>query len=225
MTVYIYKYHPITFEYLGKEEAQADPEETKKAGRFIPLVPAYATLTAPRIYKQGFIPQWNGEDWNIVPDYRLTHYEIDKVFNVFPIDYIGELKHPENWLVTKDFGDRLKADRSRFKIVNNEIIEKTDEEIKQEKIEAKEKQFNELFFNTSLGYVKRTVTFKDGKTANFLTDIVPLLEIDTPIITYNKPDFESEELPSQNRDVKVTEAFLIECKMQLLQDFWGSEIK
>ncbi len=223
MTVYIYEYDKNTFEYLGKKQAEADPEETKKAGRFIPLVPAYATLTAPRNFKQGFMAKWNRKDWDILRDYRKTHYKVDNELNVSDITELGEITG--YILVLKELGEKIKANKNHFKIINNEIIEKSTEEIKKEEIEAKEKQFNELFFNTSLGYVKRTVTFKDGKTANFLTDIVPLLEIDIPIITYNKPDFESEELPSQNRDVKVTEIFLKECKMQLLQDFWGSEIK
>ncbi len=223
MAVYLYKYDKITYEFIEKFEADSDPEATKKAGKFIPLIPVNCTLTAPRNFNEGFMARWNGKDWDILRDYRKTHYKVDNDLNVYEIKELGEIKG--FILVLKELGERIILHKNYFKIIDNEIVEKTEEEKKQEEIKAKEEQFNELFFHTCLGYVKRVVTFKNGQTANFLTDIVPLLEIDTPIITYNKPDFESEEIPSQNRDVKVTEAFLIECKMQLLTDFWGSEIK
>lgn len=88
-------------------------------------------------------------------------------------------------------------------------------------IQQKESEFNEKFFETSLGYVRRKVTMKDNTTVNFLTDILPLLQIGVPIITYNKPDFTKSELPTQNTNVLVTEEFITECKQQMLKDFYG----
>ncbi len=223
MQNFIYEYDVSTNEFLGKKKAEADPEETKKRGVFVPLVPAYATLIKPPAFKENQIPVFNNGKWKIEADYRKNFYEVDTELKVQPITSIGDISK-DNFLVSKEIGEKIKENKNHFKIDNGQIVEKTEDEIKKEEIEAKEKQFDELFFYTSLGYVKRTVTFQDGDTANFLTDIVPLLEVDTPIITYNKPDFENQETPSQNRNVKVTEIFLTECKKQLLKDFWGNEV-
>lgn len=79
----------------------------------------------------------------------------------------------------------------------------------------KEEQFNREFFNTSLGYIRRQVRMKDGSTRDFLTDILPLLEVGVPILTYSKELKQSK--------VQVTETFLDECKQQLLVDFYGGK--
>lgn len=97
------------------------------------------------------------------------------------------------------------------------------EEYAQEIKKEREKQFSEQFFKTSLGYVKRKVTMKDGSTKDFLSDILPLLQVSVPIITYNEPDFSSDDLPTQNTGVAVTEEFITECKEQMLADFYGAE--
>lgn len=78
-------------------------------------------------------------------------------------------------------------------------------------------QFNKEFFNTSLGYIRRKVTMKDGSSKDFLTDIVPLLQVGVQIITYS---LNGTEL-TQNTGVTVTENFINECKQQLFADFYG----
>lgn len=87
----------------------------------------------------------------------------------------------------------------------------------------KETEFNKQFFNTSLGYVRRKVTMKDGSIKDFLSDILPLLQTGVPIITYNKPDFETSDTPTQNLNQIVTEDFINECKQQVLADFYGAQ--
>ena len=87
----------------------------------------------------------------------------------------------------------------------------TEEEIEQQEQE----QFAREFFNTSLGYVRRKVNMKDGSTKDFLTDILSLLQVGVPIITYNADK-------TQNTNVLVTEKFINECKQQLLIDFYGA---
>ena len=84
----------------------------------------------------------------------------------------------------------------------------------EEKEEQRREQFAKDFFNTSLGYVRRAVSMKDGSVKDFLSDILPLLEVDTPIITYNIDG-------TQNLNVLVTEQFINECKQQVLRDFYG----
>lgn len=96
-----------------------------------------------------------------------------------------------------------------YELYNGEYL--TQEEIQ----EIKQEQFKKDFFNTSLGYVSRKVHMKDGSIKDFLTDILPLLQENVPIITYNIDG-------TQNTDVMVTEQFLGECKQQLLIDFYGA---
>ncbi len=81
-------------------------------------------------------------------------------------------------------------------------------------------QFEKEFFETSLGWVRRTVTMQDNCTKDFLSDILPLLQSDIPVLTYEKPDFVETFVPQQNR-VMVTEEFINECKQQVLKDFYG----
>jgi len=97
------------------------------------------------------------------------------------------------------------------------------EEYKQQKAEERRKLFEEQFFHTSLGYVKRKVTMKDGSIKDFLSDILPLLQIGVPIITYIAPDFKTKDLPTQNVGIPVTDEFINECKQQVLKDFYGTE--
>ena len=72
------------------------------------------------------------------------------------------------------------------------------------------------FFNTSLGYIKRTVTMQDGSTKDFLCDILPLLEVGVPILIYSASGVQSK--------VYVTQEFISECKNQLLIDFYGVNV-
>lgn len=92
----------------------------------------------------------------------------------------------------------------------------------EEQAQARETAFNEEFFNTSLGYIRRKVTMKDGSTKDFLSDILPLLQVGVPIISYDKPDFPTDVMPKQNTDKLVTEEFINECKQQVLKDFYGA---
>lgn len=96
-----------------------------------------------------------------------------------------------------------------YQLYNGQYL--TEEEI----AEIKQEQFLKDFFNTSLGYVRRKVSMKDGSTKDFLTDILPLLQENVPIITYNADG-------TQNTEVMVTETFINECKQQVLRDFYGA---
>ena len=79
----------------------------------------------------------------------------------------------------------------------------------------RQEELQRQFFNTSLGYIKRTVTMQDGSTKDFLCDILPLLEVGVPILTYSAEGVQSK--------VNVTQQFITECKNQLLFDFYGVE--
>lgn len=85
----------------------------------------------------------------------------------------------------------------------------------EEQEQKRQEQFAKDFFNTSLGYVRRKVNMKNGSIKDFLSDILPLLQVDVPIITYNLDG-------TQNVGVLVTEQFISECKQQVLADFYGA---
>lgn len=95
---------------------------------------------------------------------------------------------------------------------------KTDEQ----KAQARQEQFNNAFFNTSLGYIRREVSMLNGTTKTFLTDMLPQLVIGFPILAYNEPDFTQDvNMVDYQKQVVVTEQFLAECKNQLIIDFYG----
>lgn len=101
------------------------------------------------------------------------------------------------------------ANPSKYYCENGVLKTKTEEEQKQEILA-------EQFFNTSLGYVRRKVTMKDGSIRDFLSDILPLLQVGVPVLTYTSN--------LEQTKVLVTEQFLGECKQQMLQDFYGVQL-
>ena len=119
-----------------------------------------------------------------------------------------------------DLGLRIEeTDIALYALQDNEIIENDkviiDPDYEEKKKAEEEKEFNQQFFRTSLGYVRRTVTMKNGSTKDFLTDILPLLVVGVPVLVY------SREL-EQTR-IQATEPFINECKQQLFKDFYGEE--
>ena len=205
----IYLYNPITFEYEGSQNAELDPAELKINNIEVPLVPAYATLIKPPASKKDKVRVWNGE-WIYVADYRENYYKVDNNLNVFDIIVIGEIEDGYI-LVTKELGELIKENPNNYIIDNGIVREKTPEEKQAEE----DDEFNRQFFNTTLGYVRRQVTMKDGSKKDFLTDILPLLVVGVPVLVY------SREL-EQTR-IQVTETFINECKQQLFVDFYGDD--
>ena len=203
MTVYIYDYDENTKEYLGFREADADPEETKIQGKFIPLVPANAVLTAPPEYGENEIAVYNppsalrassplegaevSGEWVIQPDYRKNFYKSDYYLNISDIDTIGE---QEGFiLVDKETGEDVKAHRENYKIVNDEIVKKSDEEIAAEELERAKQA--KIFENDTVreAAINSGVTYKgilfDSDTeqkANIIGSVLTMSETD--VITW-----------------------------------------
>ena len=115
---------------------------------------------------------------------------------------------------TQDVYNAYLEDKDKVIYKNGEVIIDPDYEEKQE--EKRRQQFAKDFFNTSLGYVRRAVHMKDGSVKDFLSDILPLIQVDVPIITYNLDG-------TQNVGVLVTAQFIKECKQQVLIDFYGAQ--
>lgn len=114
------------------------------------------------------------------------------------------------------------------KLVDGEVVDNT-EEYAQEQIQAKQNQFNQEFFLTSLGYIRRKVSMSTGETKDFLSDLLPVISMGiqsgqtVPIITYSLPDFSkeltTEYLESLQTVKNVTAQFVQECFLQLSNDF------
>ena len=95
------------------------------------------------------------------------------------------------------------------------VYDETQEEAEARITADEEAEFNRKFFNTSLGYVSRDVHMKNGVVKDFLTDILPMLQVGIPVLTYTRELEQSKVL--------VTEEFLNECKNQLIADFYGED--
>ena len=141
----IYFYDAKTFEYIGKKEADKDPEETKIQGKFIPLVPANATLVRPMATLKNKIQVFNKNlgIWELYDDFRENFSKVDKFLNVLDITEIGSID--ENFiLISKDLGEKIKENQNYFKINNGKIAKKTQEEIQQEEQEKETKRISNL---------------------------------------------------------------------------------
>lgn len=99
----------------------------------------------------------------------------------------------------------------------------TDAEI----IAQREAEFDVEFFQTSLGYIRRSVTMANGSHKDFLSDLLPAIAASVQagqtvnIIAYDKPDFTEEitDWTQYQHIVAVTPQFIQECFLQLGNDF------
>ena len=71
--------------FVGSEETELDPLESKIQGKEIYLLPPNATFSEPE-EKYGFAPVWDGEKWDQVEDHRGTKYWL-------PEDKYGDPAH------------------------------------------------------------------------------------------------------------------------------------
>lgn len=146
----LYNYDKNTKEYLSTTLASADPMETKIRGEFVPLVPACATVIEPPKTGENEVAIFNGKVWEIKKDFRVSHKICDENFNIKDITEIGEIE--ENYLITTEMAKLIKENPDNFKIQNEEIAQKTEEEyqeflnnkIKKEETEKIKNQLLEL---------------------------------------------------------------------------------
>lgn len=134
-------------------------------------------------------------------------------------------------VITSDVWEQY-AGTDTWDIVDGEFVDITDTpEYQEEKAAEREAQFHKEFFNTSLGYIRRSVTMKDGSKKDFLGELLmPIkagLELgqEVVIITYRQPDF-SEDVTdwTQYQDKKqATPQFIQDCLNQIVIDFNGIE--
>ena len=116
-----YLFDEKTKEYKSEVNAQLDPLESARAGKNIYLLPANATWDKPAV-KDGCVPIWNGETWDMVEDNRKKEYWLpeDKygapaheMKELGPLPEGATLTAPERTLaeIKADKVQRLKAER------------------------------------------------------------------------------------------------------------------
>lgn len=158
----IYRYSKDTKEYTGLQQADKNPAESISQGKFVPLVPANATLLEVPEYGENEIPVYSRtvetheepyevidpetgenhteyktvteiiENWNIEADYRKNFVKVDNDLNVSAIDTIGE---QEGYIIVdKETGADIQADKNWYKIVDGEIVKKSQEEYESEQL-------------------------------------------------------------------------------------------
>ena len=177
----LYNYDKNTKEYLSTTIASADPMETKIKGEFVPLVPAYATLLEPPTTGENEVAIFNGEAWEIKKDFRVSHKICDENFNIKDITEIGEIE--ENYLITTEMAELIKENPNNFKIQNNEIVQKTETEIKEEK--AQEEAERIAMLNLTAADVERAIYKAKGLDFDDVITLIqaqPLTETGEPLI-------------------------------------------
>ena len=177
----LYNFDPNTKEYLMTTIASADPMETKIKGEFIPLVPAYATLVEPPNTDENEAAVFNGTTWEIKKDFRVSHKICDENFNIKDITEIGEIE--ENYLITTEMAELIKENPNNFKIQNNEIVQKTETEIKEEK--AQEEAERIAMLNLTAADVERAIYKAKGLDFDDVITLIqaqPLTETGEPLI-------------------------------------------
>ena len=120
--------------------------------------------------------------------------------------------------------DYTETEESITKVI---VFDETEEEFLQRKADEREAKFNQEFFLTSLGYIRRQVHMQTGETKDFLSDLLPTIALgvnmgqQVPILAYSQPDF-SEEINdwTQYQHVElVTPQFIQECFLRVSADF------
>lgn len=157
-------------------------------------------------------------------------YKLEKPYTDFErADFIVEYNHKRGMPIEETEDGTLYALEKNEIMVNGvaEINPNYEEELS----EQRENLFNQEFFQTSLGWIRRQVNMKDGSKKDFLSDL--LLQIkaglelgqSVEIITYKQPDFSEDinEAYMQTLQEKKTATleFVKECLMRTVSDFNG----
>lgn len=119
----IYNYDSITFEYIGESQASLDPEESKKQGKDIYLIPANATDKKPPIPKTNETVIFDN-GWKIVPDYRGM-YMVDESMQPQKVEDFGNL--PDGFIpITQEQAETIQADDLYYVIKDGVLIKNPD---------------------------------------------------------------------------------------------------
>ena len=177
----IYNFHSITKEYLTTVVAEADPAESRKQGKFIPLIPANATLIEPPTVEANQVAVFENNKWVVKADYRKNYVKVDDNFQVQEITTIGEQEG--FYLVDKAIGELIKENPDNFKIQDGEIVQKTKSEIEEQKAQQEAERIAML--NLTGADVERAIYKAVGMDFDDIISLIeaqPLSETGKPII-------------------------------------------
>lgn len=164
----VYLYNEITKEYIGSQQVDSDPAESEAQGKFIPLVPANATLIeCPRFNRQVDVAVFENGGWVIKKDYRKL-YVVDDNFVVNRIDTID--KPQQGYIVDKTIADQIVADADWFYIADDKIVKKTQQQYDEDKRKA-ERQRLDMLSMTKYDFFKY-VCQPNGMTYSDLMQLV-----------------------------------------------------
>ena len=168
--MFVYLYDKNTKEYLTSMEADKDPEETLLQGKFVPLLPANSTLMVPPVYNlKNEIPVYKNEKWVIEADYRKNFYKVNDDLQVETVKTIGE--QIGFYIVDKNTGEEIKQDPGKFKIINKQVVRKTNKEYEQEQAQKEKERIAQL--NLTAADVERAIYRAKGMDFD---DVVALVE-------------------------------------------------
>ena len=218
----IYLFDRNTKEYIGEEEASSNPEETRVKGEFVPLLPPNATLIVPPEFSEGKTPIFNGNNWEIVDDFRKKFMKVDDNFDVSEITSLGSQKG--YYVVEKSIGELIRKCPSNYKIQDGIVVMKSEEEINLEACEKRKSKFEAEYFQTSKGWVKRDVILPNGDVKDFIADILLQIKaslelgVEVKVTFYKTPDFTnpSENLENLSKKESVDMDFVNECLTQTI---------
>ena len=229
----IYNYHPITKEFTGViEQADKDSAKSAQVGYFVPMVHANATLLEPPTVEENQIQIYSKtiethqepyevidpetgeshteyktvttviENWNIEADYRKNFVKVDNNLNVSEIDTIGE--QTDYIVVDKELGEQIEQNPDMFKIVEGEVVKKSQEEYESEQL-AKLKSLKSLE-NTQKAKQAVEQGYVEFKDAQFETNAQTVGDLTATMLLMSQTGLETYEWLS--RDDKTVELTL-----------------
>lgn len=156
-------------------------------------------------------------------------YKLEKPFtDIERADFVVKYNHTQGLNIEE-------TDNALYALLENECMKNGVPVINENyatELAAKRKElFEQEFFETSLGWIRRKVNMKDGSKKDFLSDL--LLQIkaglemgkQVSIVTYLKPDFTQEINDEYMQTLQVsksaTKEFIQECLNQTVSDFCG----
>jgi len=112
--------------FVGCSEAMIDPLETEKKGSPVYLIPANSTIIKTQEYGDNEIPAWNGDAWDIFPDYRGQFFWDKETQEEVYIERIGE--------ISENLTQQKPMDYCYWDYSQEKFIEKSPEQIREDKL-------------------------------------------------------------------------------------------
>lgn len=126
----IYSYKPSTGEYISTGEAKESPREP---GVF--LIPANAVTAAPPIVGVDEVAVWNGEEWEVKPDFRGRVYYDKTTKEKHEITEIG-ISPDVNWTDVEPIDSEAEWNEDSWKVLFAIFVKRKKAEIAQARYNA-----------------------------------------------------------------------------------------